>query len=288
LLAKFCSSGAVFFSFSSKKDLAKECVFLVNFFPENELRTVFNFFTNNSKIALLYPENAYGFGINSIIDRIANQSNSIIVNRASYNVDLTNAPEAIKELGKYELRKYELNRQKRILANKKDKESKRRLIKLEKFQTTKDFDFTHVIIADYGLRLLQVAPLLPYYDIDPNIVTFVGTGAWDDEVFYDEPSLSGSIYPGIEYNKRQQLNSDYKNLYKERLYRTSTLPYDLVGLLSYLINNNYRTSTFYEMLQKSNVKFAGVDGNFYFSNNKIERDLQVLQINKGKTKVISE
>ena len=80
---------------------------------------------------------------------------------------------------------------KQILANKKDKESKKRLIKLEKFQTTNDLDFTHIIIADYGLRLLQVAPLLPYYDIDPNIIKFVGTGAWDDKVFYDAPSLDG-------------------------------------------------------------------------------------------------
>ena len=288
LLEKFCTSGAIFFSFSSKKNLAKECVFLVNFFPENELKTVFRFFPNNSKIAFLYPENEYGFGINSIIDEIADKSNSIIVNRASYNTDLANAPEAIKELGKYELRKYELNRQKRILANKKDEESKRRLTKLEKFKTTKDLDFTHIIIADYGLRLLQIAPLLPYYDIDPNIVRFVGTGAWDDEVFYDEPSLSGSIYPGIEYNNRQQLNDDYKDLYKERLLRTSTLPYDLVGLLDYLINNNYTTSAFYKMLQENNVKFAGIDGNFYFSQNKIERDLKILQIENGNAKVISK
>ena len=287
-LEKFCSQGAVFFSFSSNKDLGKNCVFLVNFFPENELKTVFDFFPNNSKIALLYPENAYGFGINSIIDKIADKSNSIIVNRASYKENLSNATQAIKELGKYQLRKYELNRQKIILANKKDEESKKRLIKLEKFQTTKDFDFTHIIIADYGLRLLQVAPLLPYYDIDPNVVKFVGTGAWDDEVFYDEPSLSGSIYPGIEYDKRRKLNDDYQNLYEERLLRTSTLAYDLVGLLAYLINNNYTTSAFYEMIQKGNTKFAGVDGNFYFLNNIIERDLQVLQIDNGQAKVISK
>ena len=287
-LHQFCSKGAVFFSFSSTTNLAKNCVFLINFFPENELKTIFNFFPNNSKVALLYPENEYGFGINSIIDNVADQSNSIIINRASYNKDLTNAPEAIKELGKYELRKFELNRQKKILANKKDKDSKRRLIKLEKFQTTKDFDFTHIIIADYGLRLLQVAPLLPYYDIDPNTVRFVGTGAWDDEVFYDEPSLSGSIYPGIEFNKRKQLNDDYKNLYEERLLRISTLPYDLVGLLDYLINNNYTNSSLYETLQNSNIKFAGVDGNFYFSKNRIERDLQVLQIKDGKANVISK
>ncbi|MDC0625284.1 hypothetical protein OAP76_06415 [Alphaproteobacteria bacterium] len=286
LLQHFCSKGAIFFSFSSTATLAKNCVFLINFFPDNELKTIFNFFPNNSKVALLYPENEYGFGINSIIDNVADQSNSIIINRASYNKDLTNAPEAIKELGKYELRKYELNRQKQILANKKDKESKKRLIKLEKFQTTKDFDFTHVIIADYGLRLLQVAPLLPYYDIDPNIVRFVGTGAWDDEVFYDEPSLSGSIYPGVELSKRQQLNDDYQNLYEERLLRISTLPYDLVGLLDYLIVNDYTTSNLYETLKKNNTRFSGVDGNFHFLNNRIERDLQVLQIKNGKASVI--
>jgi hypothetical protein len=287
-LHKFCSNGAIFFSFSSTTTLAKNCVFLINFFPENELKTIFNFFPNNSKVALLYPENEYGFGINSIIDNVADQSNSIIINRASYNKDLTNAPEAIKELGKYELRKYELNRQKQILANKKDKDSKKRLIKLEKFQTTKDFDFTHIIIADYGLRLLQVAPLLPYYDIDPNVVRFVGTGAWDDEVFYDEPSLSGSIYPGIEISRRQQLNEDYLNLYEERLLRISTLPYDLVGLLDYLINNDHTTLTLYKTLQNTNIRFAGLDGNFYFSNNRIDRDLQVLQIKNGKAYVISK
>ena len=285
---QFCSKGAVFFSFSSNTTLAKNCVFLINFFPENELKTIFNFFPNNSKVAFLYPENEYGFGINSIIDRVADQSNSIIINRASYKTDLTNAPESIKELGKYQLRKYELNRQKKILANKQDKDSKRRLIKLEKFQTTKDFDFTHILIADYGLRLLQVAPLLPYYDIDPNVVRFVGTGAWDDEIFYDEPSLSGSIYPGIELKKRLKLNEDYQNLYEERLLRISTLPYDLVGLLDYLINNNYTTSALYETLQDRKIRFAGVDGNFYFSNNRIERDLQVLQIKDGKASVISK
>ena len=164
----------------------------------------------------------------------------------------------------------------------------KRLVKLERFQTTSDFDFTHIIIADYGLRLLQVAPLLPFYDIDPNVVRFVGTGAWDDKVFFDEPSLNMSIYPGINYNKRKQLNDDYQDLYSEKLLRTSTLPYDLVGLLAYLIKNNYTTASFYDFLSKSNVKFLGVDGNFYFLNNKIERELQILQINNGKTKIISK
>ena len=125
LVGGLCDKGAFFFSFSSKKDLAKDCVYLVNFFPENEIKTIFKFFPKNSKVALLYPENEYGFNINKIIDEIANTSESIIVNRASYSEDLSNAPLAIKELGKYDLRKYELNRQKKILATKKDAQSKK-------------------------------------------------------------------------------------------------------------------------------------------------------------------
>ena len=61
-----------------------------------------------------------------------------------------------------------------------------------------------------------------------------------------------------------------------------------MGLLDYLINNDYTTSTLYETLQNSKIRFAGVDGNFYFSNNRIERDLQVLQIKDGKASVISK
>ena len=288
ILKKYCNEGVIFFSFSSNKELAHDCIYLVNFFPENEIRTVFNYFPENSKIAFLYPENIYGFGINETIDQIAEQSNSVIVNRTSYNENLTNAAEAIKELGKYELRKYELDRQKKILATRNDDKSKKRLIKLERFQTTQDYDFTHVLIADYGLRLLQVAPLLAYYDIDPNIVKFVGTGAWDDKVFYDEPTLNGSIYPGIEFEKRKELTENYYNLYGETLLRTSTLPFDLIGLLTYVIDNNFTISLLYKLLNEDNTKFSGIDGSFYFLNNAIERDLSILKIEEGKAVVVSK
>ena len=59
-----------------------------------------------------------------------------------------------------------------------------------------------------------------------------------------------------------------------------------MGLLDYIINNDYTTSTLYKTLQDINIRFAGVDGNFYFSKNRIERDLQVLQIKDGEAKVI--
>ena len=282
-LNQYCKKGVIFFSFSSKKDLAKECVFLINFFPENELKTLFNNFPSGSKIALLYPENTYGYTINLLIDEIANQSDSVIINRASYNENLTNVREAIKELGKYELRKYELNRQKQILATKKDEQSKKRLKKLIKFQTTKNLDFTHILLPDYGLRLLQVAPLLPYYDVDPDVVQFVGTGVWDDPAFFFEPALQKAIFPGVQINKRENLIIDYNKIYGSKLMRTSTLPYDMIGLLSYMYQQDMSLNDLYDLLNNYNIKFDGIDGGFYFKNNVIERNLDIVQISNGKT-----
>ena len=287
LLNNYCDKGILFFSFASKRDLASDCVYLINFFPKNELEILFSNFPKGSKIAILYPENSYGYRVNELVDKIADQSDSIIINRASYSNDLTNVREAIKELGKYELRKYELNRQKQLLASKIDEKSKKRLKKLEKFQTTEDLDFTHVLLPDYGIRLLQVAPLLPYYDVDPNNIQFVGTGVWDDPVFFTEPSLQNSIFPGVEINKREELITKYTKIYNSKLMRTSTLPYDLIGLISYISQKNMTLQEAYQLLNNEKTKFDGIDGRFYFRENIIQRELNILQIYDGKAQKIN-
>ena len=245
------------------------------------------YLNDDARVALLYPENEYGYLINSFIDDIIFQSPAILVNRSSYKKDLSNVRESIKELGKYELRKYELNRQKQILSSKKDEKSKKRLKKLERFKTTSDYDFTHILIADYGLNLLQVAPLLPYYDIDPNIVQFMGTGVIDDKTFFYEPSLQGAIFPGIPETRRINIINNYMEIYDDEFLRISTLPYDLIGLINFIYTKEYKFGDVIELLNNPNKKFDGIDGNFYFKNNMIERDLNILKINNGNSFVIN-
>jgi len=282
MVKNFCYKGILFFSFSSDKSIADECVYLINFFPEDDLIALFNHFPDGSRIALLFPENAYGYNISSIIDSVATESNSLIVNRASYKEDLTNAREAIKELSKYELRKYELERQKKILENKDDIVSKKALKKIVKFETIGNVDFTHLILPDYGIRLLEIAPLLPFYDVDPNKVKFVGTGVWDDKVFFDDPSLQGAIFPGIEESNRLTFLNDYEKIYQEKPIRTATIPYDLLGIVSYIINQEMTIKKAYDFLDNSQIKFDGIDGKFSFIENVIFRELDILKISKGR------
>ncbi len=286
-LDNYCADEVVFFSYSSKSSLAKDCVYLINFFPQNELSQLMLFLNDGARVALLYPENEYGYLINSFIDDIIFQSPAILVNRSSYKKDLSNVRESIKELGKYELRKYELNRQKQILSSKKDEKSKKRLKKLERFKTTSDYNFTHILIADYGLNLLQVAPLLPYYDIDPNIVQFMGTGVIDDKTFFYEPSLQGAIFPGIPETRRIDIINNYMDIYDDEFLRISTLPYDLIGLINFIYTKKYKLGDVIKLLNNPNKRFDGIDGNFYFKDNMIERDLNILKINNGYSFVIN-
>ena len=287
LVKQYCDRGILFFSFASDKNLAEDCTFLINFFPEDDLKALFNFFPSDSKIALLYPENYYGYNISKIIDPIASKSKSLIINRASYKENLSNARESIKELGKYELRKYELERQKKILEKKNDEISKRALKKIQKFETAGNVDFTHLILPDYSIRLLEIAPLLPFYDVDPNKVQFVGTGVWDDKVFFDEPSLQGAIFSGIEESKRKDFFYDYEYIYQERPIRTATIPHDLMGVISYIVNQNMTFEAAFKFLNSSNIKFDGIDGKFFFVNNSIFRELNILKIQDGKTKKLN-
>ena len=281
----WCPSDVIFFSFASSRDLAKDCIYLINFFPEDDLKALFNHFDSNSRIALLYPENQYGYYISKIIDNIAAASNSLIINKASYNENLSNAREAIKELSKYELRRYELERQKKLLKYRKDDVSKKALKKIEKYETLGELDFTHVIIPDHNIRLLQIVPLLPFYDIDPNKIQFVGTGVWDDEAFFNEPSLQQAIFPGVSKEKRKIYFDEYINVYNDEPIRTITLIHDLVGLISFFIENKHSINSARSLLNDQKISFDGIDGKFSFEDNLITRELEILQIIDGTTEL---
>ena len=161
------------------------------------------------------------------------------------------------------------------------------LKKLKNLKQLEIVDFTHLILPDYSIRLLEIAPLLPFYDVDPNKVQFVGTGVWDDKVFFDEPSLQGAIFSGIEEIKRKDFFYDYEYIYQERPIRTATIPYDLMGVISYMIDQKMTFKSAFKFLNSGNIKFDGIDGKFFFVNNSIFRELNILKIEDGEAKKLN-
>ena len=93
--------------------------------------------------------------------------------------------------------------------------------------------------------------------------------------------MQSAVFPGVEKNKRIKLINNYFDIYEENLNRTSTLPYDLIGLLNFIYSRNMNLYEVKKLLDSQNVRFEGVDGNFYFKNQIIERDLNMLRISNG-------
>jgi len=283
---KFCKKNIIIFSFASDRSLAKDCIYLFNFFIEDDLRTIFNFLDEDSRVALLYPNNKYGNYVNSIIEDFSKDSSSILIYKLSYKEDLSDIRSIIKQLGKYEYRKNELKRQKNILKKKKDEISIASLKKLEKFETIGEIDFSHLIISDGNIRILELAPLLPFYDIDPERVGFIGTGLWDERSFFDEPSLQGAMFPGIEESNRINFINKYIELYHVPPPRIATLMYDLSSLINYLLKNFNDVEKIKTFLDKDN-NFFGLDGGFSIQNNIVKRNLSILKIKDGKANSIN-
>ena len=57
--------------------------------------------------------------------------------------------------------------------------------------------------------------------------------------FFTEPTLQGAIFSGIEEIHRDEFSLITLMFIGERPLRTATIPYDLVGVLSYLVNENF-------------------------------------------------
>ena len=55
----------------------------------------------------------------------------------------------------------------------------------------------------------------------------------------------------------------------------------MVGLLNYVFSNELTYLELINLLNNSNIMFDGVDGEFRFINNIIERDLDILKITNG-------
>ena len=122
--------------------------------------------------------------------------------------------------------------------------------------------------------------------MDPKKIQFVGTGVWDDEVFFFEPSLQGAIFPGVEKNHRENFMNEYLKFYKKYPIRTVTIIYDIVGLLNYIVENKLTILSTKNFLNNNTITFNGIDGQFSFEHNIIKRELKILEISNGEAKLI--
>lgn len=140
-----------------------------------------------------------------------------------------------------------------------------------------------VLIPERGLKLLAVAPLLPYYDVDVRRLTLMGIGAWNDPSVWREPTLLGAIFAAPDPQDVAAFGTAYSRVYRTTPPDLASLGYDAGALAMGLSGVDALSRQGIE----SRDGFRGVNGAFRFRiDGTADRGLAVLQITPGGAAVV--
>ncbi len=143
-----------------------------------------------------------------------------------------------------------------------------------------------VLLPEGGARLKALAPLLAYYNIDPDKVHFLGTGLWDEPGIGGETALDGGWYAAPPPAARADFEKRFRDLYRHPPPRLATLAYDATALAAVLAHG--AEGPHFSAAALTNPSgFAGIDGIFRLrADGLVQRGLAVLEVRRDGNAVI--
>lgn len=154
-------------------------------------------------------------------------------------------------------------------------------------ETLGDIPYDAVFMPEGGLALRNLAPLLPYFDIDPRRVKFIGTGLWDDPTLSQEPPLHGGWYAAASSANWSGFAARYEAIYDAAPPRLASMAYDAVALAARLSGFQTESPFATELLMDPNG-FSGIDGIFRLNAGGLnERGLTVQEVTRARSREIS-
>jgi len=276
-------------AFSSDHTVVGDGVYTLGFLPEDQVRRVVSFASSRgvAKFAVLAPDNAYGATVTEIARQTAARVFGEVTHVQYYDPNAEDFTPAVRALADYDARRQALVMQRKQLEKLDDPVSIQALKRLKNLQTIGDLPFEALLIADGGKRLISIAALLPFYDIDPAKVRMLGTGQWDVAGIGAEPALLGGWYAAPPLAARQAFEAQYRKTYGKSSPRLATLAYDVTALISVLARVEGGPDFSRDRLVTASG-FEGRDGIFRFLPSGVaERGLAVMQVRKKDVGVIS-
>ena len=272
-------------AFSTDMTVAGNGVFLLSFLPTADVDRIVDYASLKgiNNFAALFPQNDYGTRVRAAFEQAVANHGAHIATVETYpaNGESMNGP--VQQLANYGARHGALLAKRSEMKKTNDAQG---LKNLEKQDTIGDVSFQAVFVPEGGARLRALAPLLPYYDVDPRKVKFLGTGLWDDPSLQSEPSLEGGWYPAPPPEAHAQFVARYSRVYGSTPPRIASLAYDAVSLAVALSSKPEGGRFTAESLTEPDG-FAGVDGIFRFlPDGRTERGLAILEMHGSGPVVI--
>jgi ABC-type branched-subunit amino acid transport system substrate-binding protein len=259
-------SGTPLIAFSTDQTVAGDGTYLMSFPPEAEVARVVDYVasTGTTRFAYLGPDSAYGRRVKSAYDsRVAANDGEVTAAESYQGNDITVMQAPAQRLAAFH-----------AVGEKAAKEN----------GGLTPMSFEAILLPEGGTALRSLAPLLPYYDIDPADVQFMGTSRWADPDTVREPALSRGLFAGPDKDTQKPFLDAYDRTYGETATTLASLAYDAVMMGAFVADGDPRQR--YDRAE-SPEGFYGVDGLVSFdSDGRPDRGLAVYQIQNGRFIVV--
>ena len=270
-------------TFSNNSDLSNRNVYVFGLTIEDELNSIYEYSVVRgiNKFAVIVPDNKYGNKVKNEINRFHNVNNNSSSQFIFYPTKDPDYYKIAREVSNYDERKLDLDNRVKLLEELQSESSLKELKLLRNKDTLGEVDFEAIIIIARSFsELTNFISILPYYDVDPKKVKFIGNSIWGKELILKEPSMRNSYFSSLDLNARKKFREEYKKIYKDNPHSLAALAFDLVGLISSLnIEHNKITK---EILH-SNSGYIGINGWFRFDESgKVERRPIIFHVDSDK------
>lgn len=140
--------------------------------------------------------------------------------------------------------------------------------------------FDAVLLPESGTQLRSLGPLLPYYDINPAAVKFIGTSLWDRPDTMREPALRGGIFAAPDKEASADFKAAFEATYDAAPSTLASQAYDGVSIAALIAGDKPKD----RMARLTDPQgFYGVDGFVRFRQNGTpERGLAVYEVAQGR------
>ncbi len=270
-------------SLSNNSDLEGNGVFVFGLTLEDEINALLNYSLNNdlSKYAVIIPDNEYGKRIKNEIENFKVKDTSLVFKYVFYNSKSPDFYGISKTVSDYEERRIKLENEIELLEKDSSENASKKLKKLKKLDTYGELDFQAILILTQNFdELSKLSSILPYYDVDPKEIQYMGNSIWSKDLSLKEPGLDGGYFTTFNIDYQRNFEEEYFNIFAHKPHALASLTYDLVGLISKLhLNSNFFTI---EQLYVD-AGFVGINGWFKINRNgKVFRQLSIYKIRNQK------
>jgi branched-chain amino acid transport system substrate-binding protein len=262
-------------SFSTDRSVAGQGVYLLGFTPDQQVERVVAYARTRglTRFAALVPDSAYGNAVAQAAASAATAAGAQMLRQDRYPVDSGDLTPTVRRFATG-LRALPARSLEDPPVDGVDPNIARPV--------------DGVLLPEGGARLRALAPLLPFFDIDPRAVRFLGTGLWDDASLSTEPALVGGWYAGPAPDGFAEFSRRFEQGFARRPPRLASLAYDATALVGILARRTDTATPFDDAGLTNPDGFAGYDGIFRFrTDGLVQRGLAVLEIQRrGGSRVI--